>query len=48
MVPLCEARGFMDEGHDPVGYVQGCQLSIQGMVRPVVKALSRWQTLTEI
>ena len=34
--------------HDPVGYMQGCQLSIQGRVPQVVKSLSRWQTLREI
>ena len=35
-------------GQDAEGYVQGCQISIQGRGPRVVKSLPRWQTLMEL
>ena len=35
-------------GRDPEGYVQGCQLSIQGRGPRVVKSIPRWQTLGKL
>ena len=35
-------------GQDPEGYVQGCQLSIQGWDPWVVKPLPEKRTLTEL
>ena len=34
-------------GQDPKGYVQWCQMSIQGRGPQVVKSLPQWQILTE-
>ena len=42
------AAWVRDEGQDPEGYVQGCQLSIPGRGPRVVKSLPGWQTLREL
>ena len=40
--------GWRMIGQDPEGYVQGCQLSIQGWGPLLVKSLPWWQTLKEL
>ena len=41
-------HGWGMSGQDPEGYVQGCQLSIQGRGPQVGKSLPRWQILMEL
>ena len=41
-------RGLGKSGQDPKGYVQCCQMSIQGRGPRGVKSLPQWQILTEL